>query len=547
MARSSIVIPVFNKASLTRQCLDELFRESATGLEIIVVDDASTDDTAKMLAGYGERIRVVTHTENKGFAVSCNDGAAVAHGEFLVFLNNDTIPTAGWLKALENYALDHPEAAAVGAKLLFPDNTIQHAGVTILSQNRFPSHIYTGFPADHPAVNKSRRFQVVTAGCILIPRDLFTQAGGFDRQFHNGYEDVDLCLRFGEMGHEIHYCHESVLYHLESRTRDITHPTQSENEKLYAARWAGKVHADDFQYYIQDGLLTVHCTPLFPIYIEASPQLAIHSPWGSPSQAERMLLERARQVHHLLQENIGLLVRAREMEEALSFFKGQNGMSNGPGSASSTSLAEKPARDTPSLPRLELLSSEERRLRLPGLNGNVHASNESGAVEAIRLKAEVEALKAQQAHDQLQIAALRDTISDLHRKLMQRDQRLIEVYHPKATELVVEKPATNEPVADKLEAEEKVDLSLHLDSERKVTELLGFMDSLNLAVTQIYQSRRWKWANFSITFRGLFTKSDSVRGYWRIDEILTRYREWRKNAEASNEPSLKAEVECSGK
>src|SRR5262249_33137669 len=81
-----------------------------------------------------------------GSAPAVNDGAAAASGEFLVFLNNDTSPQPGWLEALVRYAYGHPRAAAVGSKLLFPNGTIQHAGV-ILRPNGEPAHIYAGFPA----------------------------------------------------------------------------------------------------------------------------------------------------------------------------------------------------------------------------------------------------------------------------------------------------------------------------------------------------------------------------------------------------------------
>ena len=215
----SIIIPVFNKAALTRQCLDTLLSLPETErAEIVVVDDGSTDNTSEVLAGYGQRIRTVRHEINSGFATACNDGAAAAAGEYLVFLNNDTIPKAGWLEALLNYAKTHPKAGVVGSKLLFPDDTIQHAGI-VICQDRVPRHIYTGFPADHPAVNKSRPYQAVTGACMLIQRKLFQEVGGFDISFVNSCEDIDLCLRLAERGYEAHYCKDSVLYHLESVSR----------------------------------------------------------------------------------------------------------------------------------------------------------------------------------------------------------------------------------------------------------------------------------------------------------------------------------------
>src|SRR4051794_8654078 len=98
----SIIIPVYGLAEVTRQCLDRLIAEPPASIdrELIVVDDASRDHTAALLKGYGDAIRVVTHDENLGFSHACNDGAAVAAGRYLVFLNNDTIPLPGWLDAL---------------------------------------------------------------------------------------------------------------------------------------------------------------------------------------------------------------------------------------------------------------------------------------------------------------------------------------------------------------------------------------------------------------------------------------------------------------
>jgi len=199
----------------------------------------------------------VTQATNAGFAATCNLGAAAASGEYLVFVNNDTIPLRGWLEALVSYAESQPKAAVVGSKLLYPNDTIQHAGV-VIGQDRLPKHIYRGFPADHPAVNKSRRFQAVTGACILIARELFLHEGGFDVAFVNGHEDIDLCLRLGEHGYEVHYCHRSVLYHLESASRTGRPGEESGNAELYRSRWSHRTPPDDLKYYGEDGLLSGH-------------------------------------------------------------------------------------------------------------------------------------------------------------------------------------------------------------------------------------------------------------------------------------------------
>ncbi len=307
MPKCSIIIPVHNHASLTRQCLNTLLAHPPLGgdFEIIVVDDASNDITESLLANYGKHIRVLTHKENLGFAVACNDGAAISSGENLVFLNNDTIPESGWLEALVDYAAGRANVAVVGSKLLFPNNTIQHAGM-VICQDLYPRHLYSGFPADHPAVNKSRRFQMVTAACSLVRRDAFEKVGGFDTAFTNGYEDVDLCLRLGEKGYETHYCHGSVLCHLEAASRDPRGQQEKHNSRLYLSRWAHRVQPDELRYYFEDNLIRIVYREFYPLEMEISPLLAVIGGDESERVADRLLNARSRQVFELSRENIEL-------------------------------------------------------------------------------------------------------------------------------------------------------------------------------------------------------------------------------------------------
>jgi GT2 family glycosyltransferase len=313
MTSCSVVIPVYNQASLTRQCLEALVASppEAAELELVVVDDASSDSTSQVLADYEGRVRVVRNERNLGFAGACNHGAKCASGEWLVFLNNDTVPQPGWLDALLRYASGRDGIGVVGAKLLFPNGRIQHAGV-VFAKSQAPHHIYAGFPADHPAVNKSREYQVVTAACALIRRELFEDAGAFDTAFVNGYEDVDLCLRLRRLGHEIHYCHESVVSHLESATRDYL--ADPANFRLFLERWSGDVYQDDFRYYVEDGLIDIAYWEQFPALLSVSPLLAVLD--ERTTATDRLLAERSRELYEALKENTRLRVELLEAKES---------------------------------------------------------------------------------------------------------------------------------------------------------------------------------------------------------------------------------------
>lgn len=303
--RCTVVIPTYNGATLTGACLDSLLASPPTSCRwtIVVVDDASTDGTPVELARFGSDIRLVKQAENGGFARACNAGAAAAgECDYLVFLNNDTIPTAGWLDALVAEALAHPEAAAVGARLLFPDGRVQHAGV-VIGQDRWPHHLYAGFGGEHPAVMRSREVTAATAACLLVDRDEFEQLGGFDTAYHNGYEDIDLCLRLGQRGRQIRYCSSSVVYHLESITRWPAGVPQDTavSARVYAQRWVPNVTPDDVQHYLDDGLLDVKYGSYFPVTLSVSPELAVVRSSGEElAGLERLLAERSEQVMELL-------------------------------------------------------------------------------------------------------------------------------------------------------------------------------------------------------------------------------------------------------
>ena len=303
----TVIVPVHGRSVLTRNCLDTLLaQELPARTRLLVVDDASPDDTAAVLAGYGKRIEVLTLERNQGFGAACNAGVAAADTELVALLNNDTSPRPGWLAALLRCAGQHPRAAAVGARLLHLDGTVQHAGV-VIGQDRLPHHVYAGFPGNHPAVQRSRRLQIVTGACLLLRRKVFLQMGGFDPGYRNGHEDVDLCLRLGAAGHEVHYCGEAVLTNLESASRGRRTTDEQANSRRWCARWQREVVPDDLQVYADDELLRLRYDgDDTPLTAELSPLLATLAAGGPAGELEQLLRQRTSQVHELLQDAVAL-------------------------------------------------------------------------------------------------------------------------------------------------------------------------------------------------------------------------------------------------
>ncbi len=233
----SIIIPVFNKVELTKQCLVQLAEVTKDiSYEVLLVNNASTDGTSEFLSSLSGDVQVITNEENLGFAQACNQGARAANGKYLVFLNNDTIPLAGWLSALVEEVESHEKVGVVGSKLLYPDETIQHAGVVVSRHYRTPYHMFCGSSKSFTPVNRRKEYQAVTAACMLVRKESFDKVGGFDEDFVNGFEDVDLCLKIRQMNEKVVYQPKSCLYHLESQTSGRKDHDLA-NANRFLARW----------------------------------------------------------------------------------------------------------------------------------------------------------------------------------------------------------------------------------------------------------------------------------------------------------------------
>ncbi|MFL6256701.1 MAG: glycosyltransferase [Pyrinomonadaceae bacterium] len=216
---TSVIIPVFNKVEFTFQCLRSLLREiNFKETEVIVVDNASTDRTRELLQHFRGHVRVIENAENRGFVDACNQGAELARGRYLVFLNNDTIVLPGWLEALVETAERDERAGAVGSLLLYPDGRIQEAGSVIWSNGETLHYGWGKSPEDR-RFTFAREVDYCSGASLLIRRELFERLGGFDRRYAPAYyEDTDLCMGVRSLGYKVVYQPASRLYHFEGAT-----------------------------------------------------------------------------------------------------------------------------------------------------------------------------------------------------------------------------------------------------------------------------------------------------------------------------------------
>jgi GT2 family glycosyltransferase len=254
----SVIIPTRDHGDLLRCCLTSL-AENAHGnppVEIILIDNGSSEPaTLKYLADLEQQpsIRLLRRPGPFNYAALNNEAVSLAKGEVIALLNNDVEAThGGWLATMVAQAL-RPEIGAVGAKLLFDDGTIQHAGV-MLGIGGVAGHAHKYFDAQAEGYQKRLQFahnvSAVTAATLVIRRSVFLEVGGFDAEtFAVNYNDVDLCLRLLMAGYRNLFCPEAVLVHHESKSRGA--PTEKaafqqwqRERKAMQSRWGNLLEAD---------------------------------------------------------------------------------------------------------------------------------------------------------------------------------------------------------------------------------------------------------------------------------------------------------------
>lgn len=245
----SIIIPVYNQIHYTYACLVSILEHTKdVPYEVIIADDVSGDATAQ-LERYTEGVVVCRNSSNQGFLRNCNHGALAARGRYIMFLNNDTQVTEGWLSSLVSLIESDATIGMVGSKLVYPDGRLQEAGGIIWSDGSGWNYGRLDDP-EKPEYNYVKDVDYISGAAILLSKELWKQLGGFDTRFAPAYcEDSDLAFQVRKAGYRVVYQPRSKVIHFEgiSNGTDVEGSGlkryQTVNNKKFREKWAEELKA----------------------------------------------------------------------------------------------------------------------------------------------------------------------------------------------------------------------------------------------------------------------------------------------------------------
>ncbi|MDP7025637.1 MAG: glycosyltransferase family 2 protein [Candidatus Marinimicrobia bacterium] len=230
-ARVSVIIPHWNGIEILSDCLDSLTKSTYPNLEIVVVDNASSDGSPDWVTEHQPNVNLVRCGENHGYAGGCNRGAEVAKGKFLLFLNNDTVHEPGWIEPLVESVEVDESVAAVQPKILnyFERNKFDYAGgaggaLDILCFPFVRGRVFFELEEDEEQYDIAAEIFWASGTAFLVRKSVFEDSGGFDESFFAHQEEIDLQWRIHLMGYTIKAAPQSVVYHRNAATLPMESP-----------------------------------------------------------------------------------------------------------------------------------------------------------------------------------------------------------------------------------------------------------------------------------------------------------------------------------
>lgn len=239
----SIIIVTKDKPDLIKACIRSIDKYTDYPHEIIIVDTGSTD--TEVLEYYKEICDRCTIVYDKfNYSLNNNMAAKLAKYDYICFMNNDIVATPNWLTEMMKYA-QQKNVGIVGPKLLFTNDTIQHAGL-MLGSGGLAGHMHIRRPKNFFYTNYTKEVSGVTGACLLIRKSIFEEVDGFDPEYMIEFQDVDLCLKVSRKEYIIIYTPYAVLYHYGSATRGEPSTIEMQNDRsLFATRWKNEILSPD--------------------------------------------------------------------------------------------------------------------------------------------------------------------------------------------------------------------------------------------------------------------------------------------------------------
>lgn len=261
----SIVIVNWNAKQLVVNCIesiysDRLYEKNTTGLEIILIDNNSSDDSAFEISHRFPRVKIISNKENLGYAIASNQGVKIAKGKYVLLLGNDTELKNGTIEECINFFETNTDCGAVGCRLIYPDGRLQgnckkfpklkNAFYTYLSLNRL-NYDYDMLWFDY---NKTMEVDQISTTFLMVRNDILKKIGYFDEQYRILYNDVDLCKKIWSSGKKISFLHTTEIVHHGS------HSTKRANYKIRKI-----MYKDVLRYYVKN--FGVFAYTLYPVLL----------------------------------------------------------------------------------------------------------------------------------------------------------------------------------------------------------------------------------------------------------------------------------------
>jgi len=248
----SIVIPNHDHANDLRRCMESILKKTSySNYEIMIIENGSLENESFKLyeaLKRNPRIQVIEYHQLFNFSQINNFAIKKVSGDVVLLLNNDTeVINSDWLERMLEYVIQ-PEVGIVGAKLYYPDDTLQHGGIALATDAGIAGHLNKFTPSDSPGYYcrtiLPQNLSAVTAACMMMSKDVFNQVLGFDEKYQLAFGDVDLCMKVREKGYLIVWTPYAELYHYESSTRGYEDtPEKDARLKIEAAHFREKWHS----------------------------------------------------------------------------------------------------------------------------------------------------------------------------------------------------------------------------------------------------------------------------------------------------------------